>query len=582
MKKILLLGLVGLLLLSACTSKTGGAGVAEKDNEKFAALLDELLADSYNPDDFSINFTFIDPEKYGVERELYNLGFNTEDDIKEGIEESKDLIKQLNDFKDKDLSYQQQLDRNALVDLLERSLKTSEYYDFEVGTSVLGSSRSLMGNIPAYLEKYEFHDELDVQAYLNFMTTLKDNFQKYVNLEIERQERNTGYSQIELDDIIDQASSLATDAKADDYYLIDEFNTKINNSDVPNKEDYIKQNKTAINQDFSDAFNTIAAGLSAIEAPDMTGLANKPNGKEYYEALLQSNTGSSRSIKDIELLLARHKMKNMLITQQYAETEEALNDRFDAYLKGPTLQQDNGKDLINYLNANYRAFFPETDNFNYELRKVHASMEEASSPAFYFSPQIDYTDDYKQVIFVKGDFNTEDYRTYGHESTPGHMYQFTYFLNLPSHPLLKVFTSSANAEGWANYSEQYIDYMLGLDEDQAEFNQAYSSIVQILHIEMDIGINYYGWDIDEFKDFVISNFGLEDEEEVLDIYKTFVHNPAAFPTYYLSNLYIQDLKTDYFKNNPDSIDVDFHKEFLKYGSVGFDVIEAGFKKDAKK
>lgn len=582
MKKILMLALVSLLLLSACSTRGNSGGVSDTDNEKFSELLDGLLADVYDPDNFSINFTFINPDEFGVERDLYNLGFSTKEDVEEGIEESLELIKALNNFKDKDLSYQQQLDRNALVDLLERSVKTSAFYDFEVGTSVLGSSRSLMGNIPAYLEKYEFHDEHDVKAYLNFIDTLEENFVKYVDLEIERQKRDTGYSQVELDEIIEQASNLAKDSKASDYYLIDEFNTKINASSIANKDEYIALNKIAINGNFSDAFNAIAEGLSVIEGPEMTGLANKPNGKEYYEALLQSNTGSSRSIKQIERILVRHKMQNAVITQQFTTSEEELNERFDAYLKGPTLEQTEGKELINYLNANYRSYFPATDNFNYELRKVHPSMEEASSPAFYFSPQIDYTDDYKQVIFVKGDFNSEDYRTYGHESTPGHMYQFTYFLNLPSHPLLKVFTSSANAEGWANYSEQYIDYMLGLDEDQADFNQAYSSIVQILHIEMDIGINYYGWSIDEFKEFVGENFGDMEEEEVLDIYKTFVHNPAAFPTYYLSNLYIQDLKTLYYKDNPDAIDVDFHKEFLKYGSVGFDVIEKGFEKESKK
>ena len=68
-----------------------------------------------------------------------------------------------------------------------------------------------------------------------------------------------------------------------------------------------------------------------------------------------------------------------------------------------------------------------------------------------------------------------------------------------------------------------------------------------------------------------------------EIYLNFVHNPGAYPTYYLSQLYIEDLKKSYFQFHDDiTLDKEFHEAFLKYGSTGFDVIEKGFKKELKK
>lgn len=582
MKKILLLVITGLLLLSGCSSKPDEILFSEVDNIAFKEHLDELLVTSLNPSDLSVNFSFIDPEAAGITPEPYELGFTTLEDFNESNKETQTMIDQLKEFKDQDLSIQQQMDRNALIDLFERSVALSEFYDYEIGTSVLGSSRALMGNIPAYLEKYEFTLARDVDYYLHFIETLEGYFKDYVALEHERQERDTGYSQYELDAIIEQAQNLADEASSSDYYLIEEFEEKLA-ATAFGSPDLIERNKRAINDSLASAYQAIADGLSDIEGPEMRGYAQMPKGKEYYTKILEYNTGSSRSIKDIQLVNSRLKMKSLLKIQSIAQDAETQEAMFDQYINGPDLPYDNGKDLIDVLNISYQKYFPQTDPFNYELRRVHPSMEEGSAPAFYFTPQIDYTSDYKQVIFAKGDYKQEDYKTFGHEATPGHMYQFTYFNTLESHPVMKMFTSGANAEGWANYSEQYVDLILGVDEDQANYNVAYNAIIQSLHIELDLGINHSGWDMDQAEEFVIENFGEQEGDAMKELYLLFVHNPAVYPTYYLSSLYIEELKTMFFKESEEGLtDVDFHKAFLKYGSVGFDIINEGFKKDLKK
>lgn len=581
MKRLLGLIIVGLIFLSACGSKAVDGPSANQENKAFNTYLDELLVDTFAPEDFSINFSFIDPEKYGVTRGLYDFGFTSEEDYDAYFVEVKEVVKKLKEFKANTLLKQQNQDRLALLDYYERELLMEDFYDYETGSALLGSSRALMGSIPAYLEKFEIHDEKDVEGLLNLVKTMDVSFQKYVDLEKTRQDNGTGYSQAELDEIITQARDMAKSASDSDYYLIGAFADKLKDAKISDAKTYEAEYRKLINTNYVDAFNHIASELSEIKGGELMGLAHKPNGKEYYLALLEKNTGSSRGIKAIESMMSKHKMRAMMGISSLGSDEATIEKYFDVYANGPELQQSDGKALIDYLNANYRSYFPTVPQFNYDLKRVHPSMEEGSSPAFYFTPQVDYTDEYKQVIFAKGDFDQKDYRTFGHEATPGHMYQFSYFMTQDSHPLTRVLSSSANAEGWANYTEQYIDIILGLDEKQAAFNEFYNTLIQILHIEMDLGINYYGWDIEAFSNFSLENFGLEDEEDILEIYQSFVHNPAAYPTYYLSNLYINNIKADYFKNNPDAKDIDFHTQFLNYGSVGFDLIEKGFK-DAEK
>ena len=582
MKKLYVIVVSLLLVLSGCNASVSKPQFAAEDSVVFEAYLDDLLVDSLKANDISINFTFIDPESFGITPEPYDLGFTSKEDYDASSADTKALIASLKEFKDEDLSKQQQMDRNALIDLFERSYAMKDFYDYEVGTSVLGSSRAFMGNVPAYLEKYEFTKARDVDYYLHFIETLEASYTQYVALEKERQTRDTGYSQVELDAIIKQAQDLATQASASDYYLIEDFNSKLKATEFEDQEALMIRNQKAINEAFVSAYQAIADGLSEIEGPKMRGYADMPQGKDYYVALLEYNTGSSRSMKDVEMITARHKVSNVLVVQGLMAQGDDGEDLIDVYTNGPDIPYEDGKALINTLNFNYQSYFPKTDSFNYELKRVHESMEQASSPAFYFSPQIDYNDDYKQVIYAKGDFDKGDYKTYGHESTPGHMYQFTYFNNLPSHPVMKLFTSSANAEGWGNYAEQYVDLILELDHNQAAFNKAYTNLVQALHIELDIGINYKGWTYEETETFVSTNFGDLDAEAMSELIHTFVHNPTTYPTYYLSSIYIEELKNVFLKEHSEwAYDVDFHKAFLEYGSVGFDIISEGFKRASK-
>ena len=569
MKKLITMIILLSLLLVGCSKQAE----LEATNLPFTQYLDQLLIDSLEPTDIAINFSFIDPESFGINPEPYDLGFTTQEEFNEYFDEVKQIIVDLKSYKDEDLNDQQRLDRDALLADFEMSLGSKDFYEFEIGSNVLGFSRAFSGNVPAYLETYDFHNERDVIGYLNFLETLEGSYAQYLELEKNRQKSGRGYGQQELDKIIDQAQESADAMKDPGYFLIDDFKKKIVGLNLSDESYYVEKQQKLMNENMSDAYQLIVDELSSIKAEDTTGLVNKPGGKDYYLYLLQSNTGSSRSIKEIRAFIKKKKAEIMMNLSSIAQTTDS-NELFKRLQTNEFGSFTDGYELMSFIERELKDDFPEITPVNYELRKVHPSMEKASSPAFYFTPYTDYSPEYLQSIYINGDFDNRLYQTYAHEGMPGHMYQFNYFLELGMHPIRSLYTQSSNAEGWANYVESIAHSYVEEDQTYVQFAKNYNDITQILHIEMDLGVNYDGWSKEKFASFFVENFGNYSEAEITDFYLRFTHNPSVYPTYYLSNLYITDMKEQVMKAKGNAYsEKEFHEVFLRSGSVGFDLIQ---------
>lgn len=563
MKKILILMMALLMTLSGCN--TAPVEYSDTENQEFHEYLDTLLVDVMDDTDLSINLSFVDPEAYGIVPGMYELGFVTEADYKDSLVFSQEVIDQLGEFADNTLTERQFYDKEAILYMYEESLKSETFYDFEVGTSFLGFTRSASVNLPSTLDVYSFRNEHDVQAYLHFLETLPASVQQYVDLEAARQQRGTGYSQEELDEII-RISQLSVDAAyASDYYLIESFDTRLDEVDFLTdfqKQSYKTENRKLIHTAFAQAYQNIVDGLSGIEGGETLGLAHKTNGKAYYEYALQQATGVESSVEDISAMIEKTIIDIVVELQSYPTTyfESYQNFTYGDYASGEALLSD--------LQSKITADFPAIEPITYELRTVDDSMSEGSSPAFYYTPPVDYDASQTQYIFINGAYDPLDYTTYAHEGLPGHMYQFNYFLGLGMHPIRNLFHDSGNAEGWANYTEKLAVKYTTDDEALYEYITLYSRLIELIHVQMDIGIHYEGWDLQAFSDFVNDNFTGVDDESIASMYLNFVHTPAAYPTYYLSSLYLQQQKERVQKAlGTDYSEIEFHEQVLEVGSA---------------
>jgi uncharacterized protein (DUF885 family) len=578
MKKIIVSLVLMALLLVGC----GQSSVKEGSyNEAFNTLLDELLVDIMDPSNHAINFFFRDPEAFGITSELYEISFIEEDVYKDDIEESKALIKKLEGFKDNQLSPQQVLDKKVVLESLRNSVAMAPYYDYEYGGSMIGPQRSLMASFASELEAYTFRTKHDIEAYLNLIKTFPLSVDKSIEFELKRIENKVGFGQEEIDEILRVYKDTATEMKKDNYFLLGHFDKAMDKATYISDEDkiaYKAQHRDLVKHNLAAGYEAVIASLSDVNAEPTTGLANKPNGKAYYELLLRQSSGRDYSISKIEDFLEELLMQSYMTFMSLGESN--LNKYMDMMIKDEYGDFESGEELLAMIESRYTEDLPSIPKPNYELRKVDASMEKSAAPAFYFVPSIDYKDDEKQVIYINGNFNNKLYQTYAHEGMPGHMYQYSYFMGIEGmHPVRRLIGESSNSEGWATYAENIATRYVH-DEGFLGFKEAMDNLQNVVLVKADIGVNYYGWTLQEFTDYMLKYFELDANDKALkDTYIQLANTPGVIATYNLSSMYISDLKLMVMQELDDRYDeVEFHRAFLNVGSASFDIIEYELKK----
>lgn len=579
MKKLISVLAILVLLVTGCSK----AKDDPKPDMAFTEYLDALLVDSVDPTSLTINLSFNDPTKFGINPENYELGFSTKEDYEAWSNTSREIVSELKAYTDQMLTESQIMDRDAMIDFYEKQIGLEAYYDY-VNGETLGSSRSFNVQLPSYLDIYEFRSREDFDRYFHFIETLPTYYKQAAEFEVERQGRNTGYGQEQITALVDASIETRNAALRDDYFLNASFNKRVDAVSFLNdseKAELKAKHVTAMKTSFAEAHENIVEALATVKAEPITGLANKPGGKAYYEVIFRDNTGSSMSISNLKKLIT--KRKNVILFKLVTYLQTSGNEDKETQLRDGTLiakRYASVQEVISDINSLMGSDFPSVPLPNYDVRSVDESMESTSSPAFYFTPQVDYTSDNLQYIYVNGGFVNKNYTTYAHEGYPGHMYQFNYFLNTDSHPIRNYLTSSSNAEGWANYVENYATKYV-MSEGDSVFYDQYQEFMSYAEIELDIGINYDGWSKQQTLDYLIENNWMQPTatvEDVADLYLHFVENPAVSPTYYVSSIYIRVLKEAAQKQwGSDYTDYKFHEEFLKSGSTSFDVIEKHMK-----
>lgn len=578
LKKVLLIFLI--LTLVGCSTSTNhpGAlsGYGEVYNNDFEELLDDLLVELIDPKDFTLNLIINDPSLIGITPEPYELTAPNCEDSDSDYALIQEYITKIESFDNKSLTRQQVIDKLAVIDYLDGILDMNRYVDFEIGSGIIGASRSFMGSLPSYMETYTFKNLQDVEYYLHFLQTLPDSIERYIEFEIDRIEKGIGFGREEIEIIIDDYSIIAQATQEDDYFLLRHFISALQSLNLSDNQinDLSSKHEELIKINLNQSYQKIIEAFEDIEAPESKGLFYKPNGKDYYETLLKQSTGRDLSVSKIEKLVEEKMVEALSYLQLLPESKHL--SLFEVYSSQTFGDFNDGYSLLSYIEEKYIQDYPLIPSPNYELRSVDPSMADSSSPAFYFTPVIDYTPNQKQVIYINGLFENSLYTTYAHEGIPGHMYQFSYFLTLDTmHPIRNITTSSANAEGWANYTEkEAVKYING--NEFKDFYHAYQSITEAFYITADIGVHWHGWDLQEYTNFLGSMFEGIDSESIKSSYLQIVTNPAVFPTYYLSSIYFEEMRDEAMKKLDDNYsNIDFHKALLDMGSTSFDILDYG-------
>ena len=357
---------------------------------------------------------------------------------------------------------------------------------------------------------------------------------------------------------------------------------------------FIKQNEELLYQVVLPAYQSLGAELTLLIDPSIEpqGLASKPDGKDYYELLLISETGSYRTIDEIKEMLS----------QQFSAEYEAMNNIFIS--SNTFALSDDSFDLTNAKFPYHAAAqmladlqirmsdFPQIDVSQEVLpavivKSVSESMENYSAPAFYLTPPLD--DTMSNVIYINNknpSTGFELYTTLGHEGYPGHLYQSVYSTRSMNHksinPVRELLWYGGYMEGWALYVEFIAyDYASTVMIEQGE--QDASTYIQLekhnrslqlcLYSLLDILIHYENASYQQIAT-VLERFGITSNDAVTSIYEYIVEEPTNYLKYYLGYLEIESLRFNaQEKWGDDYTDYRFHEFILDNGPADFRTLQ---------
>lgn len=547
--------------------QTSTIDYALADNEAFNNYTNDLFCNSVTSDTVTLHSLLEHPKDYGIDDYEVTLGSI---DLKE-LDLVNDITEALNElltFDRSSLSQSQQVTYDELKRYLETQLEYSDLYLFN---TQLSTTIGIQVQLPLIFAEYSFEEEKDVTEYITLMCDTDRFFQNIVDYETLRSK--SGYfMQDELaNEIITQCQTFVQ--SADSGFLITTFDERLdtlNNISDEQKEEYKKQNLSAIQEHLVKGYNILIDGLNSLLGSNTYkgGLKNYPNGDKYFEYLLKYNLGWSKSVEELNALADKYLKKNLIAMQKLLVNEPTLSTAFESFSFGIS----NPADIISDLKNKIKEDFPDAPDVDCTINYISDSLKDYASPAMYFTPQLDNIS--VNSIYInpsESDSNTL-YATMAHEGYPGHMYQMTYFTASNPNPIRFILQPNGFVEGWATYCElhSYSYANTGNNKLNSLAAANYATIL-CLYAKMDIGINYYGWDESNTASF-LSDYGF-DSTVAKTIFNSIVSEPANYCKYVLGYIGFSELKETAQSRLGDKFNLkEFHKFIMDLGPVTFDTL----------
>lgn len=560
----LLIAMILLLSLTSCNPQ-----LPEDVQAKFDKFLEEEFVDYVTSDTLTLHYTLKDSSKYDIKEFEPTLGDFSIEELEKNNKDIANTLKQLKSFDYYSLSKDQKL----TYDILEKYLETEEKSkDFTYYYSILSPTIGLQANLPITLAEYKFYDKDDIDDYISLIKEVGPYFDNIITYEKEKSKKGLFMSDFAVDDIVEQCTKFISSPK--DNYLIITFNNKVDSIgslSAEEKEQYKVENEKVILNSLIPAYENLINEINKLKGTGTNngGLCNFPDGDKYYEYLVESTTGSDKSVNKMKKTLENR------LTNLFAEMNTIINKSPDVLsVFGQNNYESNDPNIIlDSLKERIKDYYPKAPTTNYEIRYVDKSLEENLSPAFYLIPPID---DYKSnVVYINNSQvdNVSLFPTLAHEGYPGHLYQVTYFNSTNPNPIRNTISFGGYTEGWATYAEIQSYELANLNnEPLTKLSQVYAEITLAIPTVIDIGVNYEGWTLKETEEYLTS-FGF-DSSAAESLYNSVIEEPANYLKYYIGYLEFVELRDKAKDKLGKKFDLKaFNKVVLDVGPAPFSILE---------
>lgn len=540
--------------------------------KQFDQLTQALFTEELSRSGLDLHYTLADPASRGITKIPDTFGDLSMETMKKDFKRMQDYKKRLNSIDIKKLTKEQKLTCKILSSYLDTELSAK---GMELYASPLTSTIGIQAQLPVLLAEYSFYSREDADHYLALLSTIDTYFSQILDFEKEKEKAGLFMSDAAADHVLTSCEAYL--ASPEDSFLSSTFNERIDaltDMTPEEKTAYKDRNLLVLKEHFIPAYQSLIDGITALmgTGKNEKGLCYFPEGKQYFEFLVKTNTGSSYETvpalkKAIENQLSSDLKALGDIVLAQPELVKAL-DSYSFFCTDP-------KEILESLKSQITDDFPQLPECSYTVKYVPKALEDSLSPAFYLVPPLDRYQD--NVIYINGGerFQNGDlFPTLAHEGYPGHLYQNVYFISHNHSDLRKILSFSSYSEGWATYVE-YGSYQMdnGLKPGMGSLLAHNAAVSLGLYALLDICINYEGWDKEQVKSYLSRFYDMGDSAAADSIYSGLVENPTNYMEYYVGYLEITQMRKTAEKLLKDRFDVKaFHTFLLDIGPAQFHII----------
>ena len=317
-----------------------------------------------------------------------------------------------------------------------------------------------------------------------------------------------------------------------------------------------------------------------------SGIADIPQGKEYYSYLIKSwtttdltadsvyNLGLSE-VTRIEAEMNKVKDEVGFKGDMHSFFEFLNKDKQFMPFKTPKDVLDSFWAIKKTEDPRLKELFNNVPKSPFTIRQTEA-FRAASASAEYNPPSKDGS---RPGIFYVPVLNAEKFNAVGmetlflHEAIPGHHYQISTQqenTNLPE--FRKFLWYGAYGEGWALYSES-LGKELGLFKNQYQyFGHLSDAMHRAIRLVVDPGMHSKGMTRGQAVDFMVAHERITKEEATTEI-ERYMAIPGQALSYKIGQLSIRALRTRYEHELGAKFKIaSFHDEVLKNGCVPLNIL----------
>lgn len=532
--------------------------------------------------DYMTSYVYMEnPQNYGVaaNKADVNLGIRlNEESIERQGSADTQSFQTFQKFKREQLS-EEQKDIYDLYDYQMSLVASLNDEKFSYYQCFFQSMTGLHYQLPTLLADWTLRDEQSVKD----LILLVEDTKPYVEsaLEYTKIQQEKGLLMLDFESILDHCESILQSGENSSvlrsmYENIDKLSlTK------DQKDSYKEQLKQAFTDSFLSAYETIRDTMKSLMSGrnNEEGLCRFPNGKEYYELLLQKNIGSDKTVEEIRSMMSEQFNQHLNRYAGLVMTNAEVARVFSGESEMPATSFRDYTEILDYVRQKMQQDFPAVRDLSYNIRDVNEEIASASGVAAYFNiPALDgQTAKELRVNPNLGDISSlGTYNTVAHEGFPGHMYQYAYMYENVSSNFVKALGSvPAYTEGYAVYaSYEALNYLEGVSPAIVQVYKEQELLTYCLMILADIGIHYDGWTLTEFSEFFASH-GIQFSEDAARMqYVQLQANPCAFAGYYVGYHEIKQIK----ENAQEALggefsELAFNEALLKSGTAPFSVVQ---------